>query len=433
MDNKSNAFSSIVGFLSTAIGFAVGVGSIWRFPYLLGDNGGALFLIAYVVIILIIGIPLFAAEISMGYKSQRTAVMAYKTLAPDKPWYLAGYLHLAAAILIVSYTMPIYAWILNYFFKTLTGGFVGMNSAEISEYFVNFSGNIKLVAIYAGVNIVLNALIITGGVKNGIERATKILLPLLAVILVVLIIAGLRMPGAGAGVDFLLKPDASKFTINSLSVALGQAFFAVGIGMLAAMVYGSYIKSDNENIGKSSMVVCTALIFAGLLAGFAIFPALFASGLAPESGVGLTFIVLPNVFNYMTGGVIFGALFYLAFYIAAITSSAGLAEAIVGLFMDQFDMSRRKALLITIAFMVVIGGLSLPTGSVFSILDLLTNNYILTIGAFIISIFVGWVWGVDNFLEASNIKSNFVRTWFKVSVKYISPVLILVIFIGGLL
>ncbi len=431
MENKSNAFSSIMGFLFTAIGFAVGVGSIWRFPYVLGDNGGALFLIAYVAIILIIGIPLLTAEISIGFESQRTAVLAYKTLAPGRPWHFAGYAHLVAAILIISYTMPIYAWILNYFCKTITGGFRGMNALAVTEYFEKFSGNIKLVAVFAAVNIGINALIISGGVRKGIELVTKILLPALGIIMVVLIIAGLRMPGASDGVTFLLKPDPSKFTINSLSIALGQAFFAVGIGMLASMVFGSYIKNKGENIGKSAMVICTALICAGLLAGFTIFPALFASGLAPESGVGLTFIVLPNVFNFMKGGVFFGTLFYLAFYIAAVTSSAGVMEAVVGLLMDQFEMTRKKALVITVIFMAVIGGVCLPAGRVFSILDLLENNYLLTLGALAISIFTGWVWGIDKFIKASNVKGRLAQSWLKVTIKYISPIVIIAIFIMG--
>jgi len=433
MKNKNNAFSNIIGFLFTAIGFAVGVGSIWRFPYVLGENGGALFLIAYVVIILIIGIPLFTAEVSMGYKTQKTAVLAYKTLAPGKPWSITGYVHLAAAIMIISYTLPIYAWILGYFFKTISGGFVGMNPTEISDFFASFSGNYKLVAAFAALNIGLNSLIIMGGVKKGIELVTKILLPILGVILVILIFAGLRMPGAMEGVGFLLKPNPANFTLNSLSVALGQAFFAVGIGMLAAMVFGSYIKDEKENIGKSAVIICTALICAGLLAGFAIFPALFASGLTPESGVGLTFIVLPNVFNFMSGGIVFGTLFYLAFYIAAVTSSAGVMEAVVGMFMDQFEMSRRKALLITISCMVVIGGISLPTGKMFALFDLITNNYLLTLGALVISIFVGWIWGIDKFIEATNVKSNFAKVWLKVSVKYVSPVVITLIFISGLI
>lgn len=435
MDNKNsgNAFSSIFGFLMTAIGFAVGVGSIWRFPYVLGENGGALFLVAYVAIIVIIGAPLLIAEISMGFKTQKSAVLAYKDLAPGKMWYLGGYAHLLAGMLIISYTMPIYAWILKYLVHTASGSFVGMNPTEITTFFETFTIDRWQVAGFAALNIVINAVIVSGGVKKGVERLTKILLPMLGIIMIILIVAGLRLPGAMEGVSFLIKPDASKFTLSSLNIALGQAFFAVGIGMLASMLFGSYIKDPKENIGKSAVIICTALVCAGVMAGFMIFPVLFASGLEPASGAGLTFIALPNVFNQIAGGRILGTLFYIGFYIAAVTSSAGVTEAVVGLFMDQYQMTRKKALGITVAVMTIIGMACIFNTDIFNFLDILENNYLLTLGALCIAIFVGWVWGADNFVAATNVKSNLAKQWLKTTVKYISPIAILLIFISSYL
>lgn len=428
-NENSNAFSSIFGFLMTAIGFAVGVGSIWRFPYVLGENGGALFLIAYVAIIVIIGVPLLTAEITMGFKAQKSSILAYKELAPGKKWFLGGYMHLVAGVLIISYTIPIYAWILKYLVTTTTGGFVGMSPEQIANNFATFTSDRFQVAAFSIVNIAINAVIISGGVEKGVERITKILLPMLGVIMIILIIAGLRLPGAGEGVAFLLKPDISKFTLGSLQTALGQAFFAVGVGMLASMVFGSYIKNPKENIGKSAVIICTALICAGLMAGFMIFPILFASGLEPASGAGLTFIVLPNVFNQITGGRILGMLFYIGFYIAAVTSSAGVIEAVVGLLMDQYKMSRKKALSVTVGVMTVIGMVCIFSDTIFNLLDLIENNYLLTLGALCIAVFVGWVWGIDNFLDAANVKSKFSKLWLKITVKYVSPVVIIIIFI----
>ena len=429
MSENKNAFSNVVGFLFTAIGFAVGVGSIWRFPYVLGANGGALFLITYVAIILIIGIPLLTAEISMGFKSQKTAVLAYRELKPtQKGWSIAGYMHLAAGILIISYTIPIYAWILGYLYNTAIGTFAGMDATALTTFFGDFSGNIKLVALLAVINIGINALIICGGVKKGIEMVTKILLPLLGVIMVILIIAGLRMEGAIDGVKFLFVPNPENFTLGSIQTALGQAFFAVGIAMLASMVFGSYIKNKSENIGKSAVIICTALISAGLLAGLMIFPALFAAGYEATSSVGLVFMTVPLVFDSMAGGQFFGTLFFLGFYIAAVTSSAGVMEAVVGLFMDQFKLRRGAALLITIGFMVIIGWFCLPAGNFFGVLDLIENNYLLTLGALAIAIFVGWIWGIDKFLDAANVKGKFTRSWLRVTVKYISPIVIIFIF-----
>ncbi|MDR3321112.1 MAG: sodium-dependent transporter [Synergistaceae bacterium] len=434
MDSKNtgNAFSSVYGFLITAIGFAVGVGSIWRFPFVLGENGGALFLIAYVAIIVVIGAPLLTAEIAMGFKTQKTAVMAYKDLAPGKMWFLSGYAHLAAGVLIISYTLPIYAWILKYLVATVSGVFAEMTPDEIKSFFGTFIADHGQVAMFAVVNVAINAAIVSGGVKTGVERVTKILLPMLGVIMLILIVAGLSLPGSGEGVRFLIHPDPSKFTLGSLQTALGQAFFAIGIAMLASLVFGSYIKNPSENIGKCSVVICAALVCAGMMAGFMIFPVLFASGIAPAAGPGLTFIALPNVFTRISGGRILGALFYVGFYIAAVTSSAGVAESVVGQLMDQYSMSRKKALAVTISIMTVIGMICVFNDAVFNAIDLIENNYLLTLGALCIAIFVGWVWGIDNFIEAANIKSDFSKMWLRLTVKYVSPVAILFIFISSL-
>ncbi|MDR0851221.1 MAG: sodium-dependent transporter [Clostridiales Family XIII bacterium] len=431
METQKNAFSSIFGFIMTAIGFAVGVGSIWRFPYLVGENGGALYLIAYVAIIAIIGIPLLTAEISMGFNTQKSPVLAYQTLAPGKMWYLGGYVHLIAGILIISYTLPVYAWILKYLVATPMGAFKDLNAGQVEGYFGTFSADKWQVLIFALVNIVINGLVVSGGVKKGVERLSKFLLPLLGIIMLILIIFELRLPHATEGVTFLLKPDFSKFSLESMQSALGQAFFAVGIAMLASMVFGSYIKNKTENIGKSSTIICVALVCAGLLAGFMIFPVLFSVGLAPAAGPGLTFISLPNAFNQIPLGTLMGTLFYLGFYIAAVTSSAGVAESVVGLFMDQFKMKRRIALTITLALMTVIGTFCIFSDALFNLIDLIENTYLLTLGALCIAIFVGWVWGIDKFIAAANVKSKFFQIWLKVTVKYVSPIAIIVIFVGS--
>lgn len=429
-DNKQNeGFSSIAGFIFVAIGFAVGVGSLWRFPYVMGSNGGAVFILFYIIIILIIGIPLLTAEITMGFKAQKTAVQAYKTLAPESKWYLGSYLHIAAAVIIVGYTIPIYAWILKYIVATAAGDFSGLDANGVTEYFSAFTANKPQILLFAAVNYALTALVISGGLQKGVERISKLLLPLLAVIMIVIIIAGLRLPGAMEGVAFLIKPDFSKFTFDSLLVCLGQAFFAVGIAMLASMVFGSYIKNPGENIFKSASIICTALVLAGLAAGFMIFPMVFAAGLEPAAGAGLTFITLPNVFNQIPAGTVIGVLFYIGFYIAAFTSALGIAEAVVGVVKEQLGVGRGKALLITMCMIVAVAVPSILSDSFFNFLDILENQYILVIGALIIAVFCGWVWKMDNCLEAANIRHPFIRAWMTVSVKYLAPIAIIVIFV----
>ncbi|MGL4207934.1 MAG: sodium-dependent transporter [Candidatus Adiutrix sp.] len=426
-------FGSFLGFLLVTIGFAVGVGSLWRFPYVCGVNGGAIFILAYVIIILLVGIPLLTAELSMGFAVKKDPERVYKTLAPGTPWYLASYLHLAGALFIVAYTSPIYAYILNYMVNTANGFFIGLSPAQLQDYFGNFTVNYYTVVIFAAINWTINISIVSLGLEKGLERLCKVFLPLLAVIMVGIIVYGLTLPNAGAGLTFLLKPDFSKFTFNSLLTVLGQAFFAIGIGMLVAMVFGGYIKNFKENILKSSCYICAAIVVAGVAAGFMIFPMVFAYGLEPAAGFGLTFITLPNVFNQLPGGQFVGAVFYLGFYIAALTSSAGVLEALVGALKQRFDISRKKALIITSIPMVAIGLIAIFSFSAFVWLDALTANYIIVIGAFVIAIFVGWVWGIDNFIAASNVKSAFSKMWLKFCVKYVSPIAILIIFIGQFL
>lgn len=436
MSNKTNEkeqFSSIIGFLMVAIGFAVGIGSLWRFPYLCGANGGAVFILVYILVILIIGIPLLTAEITMGFHTQKTAINAYKEIKPDKKWHLAGYLHLIAAISIAAYTIPIYAWILNYIPKTASGFFIGMSATEVANYFATFSADYKLIFFYAIITYVLEFIVLRGGLQNGVEKLSKVLLPTLAVIMVIVIICGLRLDNASAGIMFILKPDFSKFTMESLLAALGQAFFAIGIGMLASMVFGSYIADKKENILKDASVISTSIIVVGIAAGFMIFPMVFSFGLEPTAGSGLTFITLPNVFNKITGGRIIGTLFYLGFYIAAFTSSTSIIEAVVGVVMDQLNLSRMKALSLVMAIIVLIGIPSILSNNFFTIIDMVTNNYIIVAGAFIISIFTGWIWGIDNCLDAANVKNKIMRMWITISVKYVSPIAIIIIFVTSVL
>ena len=433
LKSAGNAFSGVYGFLMTAIGCALGIGTIWRFPYSLGANGGAIYLIVYVAIIAVIGVPLLAAETAIGFKSQKTAVLAYRELRPDrKIWSLAGYLHFAAALMIISYTLPIYAWILGYLYHTAAGTFAGLNANGLSSFFEQFSADRPLIISLMMLNIEINMLVLRGGVKKGVEMLTKALLPVLGVIMVVLIIAGLRMEGAFEGVKYLFKPDYSLFNISSLKNALGQAFYAIGLAILANMVFGSYLKNPDENIGKTSVVICISLVTAGVMAGLMIFPALFASGLKAQSGVALVFMTVPLIFDTMPLGRLMGTLFFLGFYIAALTSSTGVTEAVIGMIMEQFHMSRKKTLPFLIAIMTIIGYFALPAGDFFNICDIITSNYLIILGALAIAIFTGGIWGADNFVEAINVKNHFVKLWMKISVKYIAPVVIVIIFVTSI-
>lgn len=428
MSKQNEGFSSILGFIMVAIGLALGIGTLWRFPYVVGENGGAIFIFLYILIILVIGIPLMTCEVTIGYATGNAAIDAYKNLKPNTKWYLAGYLHTIAALIIVGYTSVIYAWIIKYIAGAFMGDFVGLDSQGIQNYFDAFNANKGTVFLFFLINFLLNDAVIILGVQKGIERVSKVLIPILFVIMIVIIVFGLRLPGAKEGITFLFKPDPSKFSLNSVITCLGQAFFALGLAMLGSMVFGSYIKEKDENIFKDSSVICLALVFAGILSGLMILPIVFATGLTPGEGVGLTFLTLPLAFNVVPFGRVLSVLFYFGFYIAAFTSSVGVLEAIVGQFMERFQLERIKALILASVIIIAIAAVSIFYDPAFAFLDNIESNYILVIGCLLIALFSARAWKMENVLEAANIKSPFVRTWMNVSIKYISPVVIVIIF-----
>lgn len=430
MSKQNEGFSSILGFIMVAIGLALGIGTLWRFPYVVGENGGAIFIFLYILIILVIGIPLMTCEVTIGYATGNAAIDAYKTLKPNTKWYLAGYLHTLAALIIVGYTSVIYAWIIKYIAGAFMGDFVGLDSQSIQTYFDAFNANKTTVFIFFLINFALNNAVIILGVQKGIERVSKILIPVLFVIMIIIIFFGLRLPGAKEGITFLFKPDFSKFSFNSVITCLGQAFFALGLAMLGSMVFGSYIKEKDENIFKDSSVICLALVFAGILSGFMILPIVFATGLTPGEGVGLTFLTLPLAFNVVPFGRVLSILFYFGFYIAAFTSSVGVLEAIVGQFMERFKLERIKALMLASSIIVAIAAVSIFYDPAFAFLDNIESNYILVIGCLIIALFSARAWKMENLLEAANIKSPFVRAWMNISIKYVSPIVIVIIFLS---
>ena len=433
MDKKeTGGFGSIFGFLMTMIGFAVGVGSLWRFPYVCGTNGGALFIITYIVVILLIGIPLLTAEMSIGYKAQRTAVGAYKELEPGgSKWHLAGYLHLFSGWMINAYTIPIYAWIVIYIWRTSSGFFSGMTPDQVTASFTMLNESKGTMFIGAIICWGLLALVVSRGLQGGVEKINKILIPLLGVIMVVCIIIGLRLPGSENGVRFLFNPNPENFHFSSFTAALGQAFFAIGIGMLASMVFGSCIKTKGEHLVKDSSIICVSIIIAGVFAGLMIFPICFAFNLEPAAGTGLSMITLPNAFNAVTGGRLIGTIFYIGFFFAAFSSSIGMAEAVVNTLMELGSWGRGKALAVTMIGDVIIGSVSIISLDLFDKMDTFTSNFAVVIGAFIIAVFTGWIWKMDNFYEAAGVTSKWQQTWLKICVKYICPIAIAVIFLGN--
>ena len=333
MSAKREHWGSRLGFIMATAGSAVGLGNIWKFPYMAGDNGGAAFIIIYLALVFTIGLSVLLAEIMIGRASQSDAINAFKKLGPGA-FSIVGYMGIAAAFMILSFYCVVAGWTIDYVFKFASGAFTGMDAAALGQAFGGFISDPVKPIIYQAIFVALTVMVVLGGVANGIERAGKILMPILFLILIALVIRSITLPGAEKGLAFFLAPDFSKISGATIMAALGQAFFSLSLGMGAILTYGSYLDRE-ANLGKSAWQVTFLDTSVAILAGLAILPAVFAFGMDPGAGPGLTFVTLPAVFMSMPGGIFFGTLFFLLLTIAALTSSISLLGAACCLFLIQ--------------------------------------------------------------------------------------------------
>ena len=435
MAEQRDSFSSKLGFILSAIGFAIGMGTFWRFPYLCGQNGGALFLLLYIIAMGVIALPLFALEMAMGSKSKKDAVGAYKTLAPGKPWFINGYANVLAMLLIVTSTLPIGGWVLVYFSRALVGGVSGLSPEAIVTYYqTNIVHNpVEVTAWVLGI-VALMALILRHRLDAGLEKANKICIPLLFVMLIILVVRSMTLPGAEAGIEFVFRPDFTKLTPQVVLTAVGQAFYAVGVAMAVSIVFGSYMKDEDKQITKNSLAVGIGIIGAAILAGMMIFPSVFAFGLQPNAGPHLIFVTMPNIFDQMPFGRVFAAMFYILFFLAAFSTWIAGFEAIIATMRDQWGMSRNKSVVIGAIVIAIIGSISANSQSMLLATDTLVG-YLLTIGALVAAVFGAWFWKLDTFFEEANVRSPLARNVYTVLIKYIIPgvVIVLLLQVAGAL
>ena len=442
MSVKRDSFSGKFGIIAAAAGSAIGLGNIWRFPYVCGQNGGAAFLILYLACIIVIGLPVMLAEFSIGRKSQSNAYRAFRKLSPGTKWYSIGVMGIVAAFVILSFYSAVGGWTIEYIYRSVAGTI----SDHPKEQFNSFiSGSFKPI-FYQFIFLMLTFAIVMMGVKKGIERSSKILMPLLLVLLIVLCIRSVTLPGASEGLSFLLKPDFSKLTGNSVLLAMGQAFFSLSLGMGCLITYGSYVKRS-ENLTYVAGMIAGADTLIAILAGIAIFPAAAAFGIEPGSGEGLVFITLPGVFKQMAGGMIFSFCFFVLLCIAALTSAMSLLEVVVSYCVEELKLKRVWATLwVTLCVFVlgvfcslslgIVPGLQLFGKSFFSLMDFSASNILLPAGGFFIAIYAGWVLKkritVKELTNDGNRKINYLRIFFFL-IRYVVPVAILIVFISGLI
>lgn len=446
-EKKRETFGSKLGFIMATAGSALGLGNIYRFPCEAGANGGAAFVIVYLALALVIGTPLMISEFVIGRNSRSNPVGAFRKLSGGKgtAWPVVGYLGVLCAFLILAFYTTVAGWTLGYLGKSAAGHFAGQDLAAIQRQFSDFTNHPWLPILCQLAFLALTAVVVMRGVKGGIERWSKILMPMLLVIMVVLCVKSLTLSGAREGLEFFFKPDFSKITGKVVLSALGQSFFSLSIGMGALITYGSYL-GRRDNMVSSAVSVTLADALVAILAGVIIFPAAFSFGIQPEAGASLAFTTLPLVFQQMTGGYFFCLIFFLLLVIATLTSTISLLEVIVAALTEELRLSRTKAALLGAVGTAVIGVLatmSFRAGSplhigaktVFDLLDQVTALYMMPIGGLLIVLFVGWKMKrgdvMDELTSHQTLRPG-LRKVILFIIKYIAPVAIAVIFVSQL-
>jgi len=444
--NKAReSFGSQIGVIAAAAGSAVGLGNIWRFPYVAGENGGGAFLLTYLIFILLIGVPAMLSEFVVGRKAQRNPVGAFRLLAPGTAWPAVGFIGVAAAFTILAFYTTVAGWTLEYLYLTAFNKLDHLQKKDLENTFSTFLSNGLRPVIWQVVFMLLTGLIVFKGVKNGIERSTKIMMPLLLVIIIVLGIRSMTLPGAGEGLRFLFRPDFSKINAGVMLQALGQAFFSLSIGMGTLITYGSYIRKS-ENLGKTAISVSLADTAIAILAGMAIFPAVFAFNITPEAGPSLVFITLPMIFDQMAGGAIFELVFFILLIIAALTSTISVLEVAVAYFGEELALGRKKATIVSTIAITILGifttlsmgplpQLSIAGLSLFDLLDKTSANILLPLGGLCIVIFVGWKLKPAEVISEINnqgsLKSSLAPVFIFI-VRFLAPIAIALVFLNGL-
>ncbi len=435
------SFSNKFGVIAAAAGSAIGLGNIWRFPYVTGENGGAAFLFIYLICVVIIGLPVMISEFVIGRSARRNPYGSFRMLAPGKPWYLIGLMGVVAAFMILAFYTVVAGWTLEYIYQSFTGNLIGKSTTQLREMFAGFRHDSVRPVLWFVIFMGLTGWIVIAGIKNGIEKYTKILMPMLFVMLIGMVIYVLTFKGSSKGLHFLFNPDFSRITPEVVLEALGQAFFSLSIGMGTLITYGSYIKK-NDNLASTAVSVAGADTFIAVLAGMAIFPAIYAFADVEHLNVGeftdegLVFITLPNILINMPGGGIFSILFFILLAVAALTSTISVLEVIVAYFVEELGMVRQRATFIATASVSVLGILSIFFAGLFGFLNFTTANILLPVGGLFIVLFIGWFYGSrrtrEQVTNGGKIKGRYIPA-FMFIVRYIAPIAIALVFAYGIL
>ncbi|MGN0653116.1 MAG: sodium-dependent transporter [Gemmiger sp.] len=450
---KRESFASRLGFLLVSAGCAIGIGNVWRFPYEAGRNGGGIFVLFYLLFLVIMGAPVLTMELAVGRAGKSSALKAYKALEPKgSKWHIHGVFCMVGCYILMMYYTTVSGWMLSYFFKFLTGTFDSVPSSEVGGVFSSMLANPGEMTAWMAVTVIAGFLVVSLGLQNGLERITKVMMSALLVLIVVLAVHSLTLSGAKDGLTFYLVPDMERAMQQGLgsviTAAMNQAFFTLSLGIGAMEIFGSYMSRDNT-LGGESLRICALDTFVAIASGLIIFPACFSFGVEPDVGPSLIFVTLPNVFINMSGGRIWGTLFFLFMTFASFSTVIAVFENLLANCIDNFGWDRKKAVVINAVFILIASlpcvfgyniwsNLHLIGGrDVLDTEDFLVSNLLLPGGSLVYLLFCvsKWGWGYDNYLEEANTGTGWKlpkSKLFKVYLQFVLPVLILIILVQGL-
>ena len=450
---KREGFQSRIGFLLVSAGCAIGIGNVWRFPYVVGENGGGFLVLFYLIFLLCMGVPVLTMELAVGRASRQSAVKSYKVLEkPGSKWHIHGWFCMLGCYLLMMYYTTVSGWMVSYFARFLTGSFKsGMTGDEVSGVFGSLLSSPKEMALWMAVVVVAGFLVCSFGLQKGLERITKVMMTALLILIVVLAIHSMTLEGAGEGLSFYLKPNLESIRehglINVLVAAMNQAFFTLSLGIAAMEIFGSYVSKDHT-LGGEAIRICGLDTFVAIVSGLIIFPACFSFGVQPDQGPALIFVTLPNVFVNMTGGRIWGTLFFLFMVFASFSTVLAVFENLLSFCIDTFGISRKKAVILNCVFILIA---SLPALLGYNLLsdvhliggrdildteDFIVSNLLLPAGSLIYLLFcvTRFGWGFDNYIKEVNTGTGIkLGRWMKPYLQFVLPALIVLVLLQGLI
>lgn len=450
---KREKLGSRMGFILLSAGCAIGIGNVWRFPYVAGMNGGGMFVLIYLFFLIAMGIPVMTMEFAVGRASRKSIIKSFTELEkPGQKWHIHGYVGMAGNYILMMFYTTVAGWMLYYFYQTLTGKFEGKNTEQVAGMFSEMLGNPLILTVVMLIVVVAGMLICSVGLQNGVERITKVMMTLLLLVIVVLAVHSMTLEGGIDGLKFYLLPDVGRMKevgiMNVVTAAMNQAFFTLSLGMGSMAIFGSYIDKKRTLLGES-VNIAVLDTFVAIVAGLIIFPTCFAFGINPDSGPRLIFITLPNIFNNMAGGRIWGTLFFIFMTFAAFSTIIAVFENIISCGMDLFGWSRKKSCLINLIALAVLSlpcvfGFNLwsafqPLGEGTAVLDLedfIVSNLILPIGSLCYVLFcvTRYGWGFDKYINEANTGEGLkIPRGLRIYLTYILPVLLFALIIQGLI